>query len=151
VSDATAELAVHLAASAQNADASALCDSASFMGRVQSLSPDTPGFIDRVQQAVTEAVTTDPAAYRLGGPQPPAEPPAAPAAGDEPRQWTLEDVNAASPGETTAAIEAGLLRDLGHGPRRTRAGAEATQEVRRGSQRDRAAGRGRGRGEGSDG
>jgi len=36
------------------------------------------------------------------------------------RPWTLEDVKAASPAETLAAIDAGLLTGLGVGPRKRR-------------------------------
>jgi len=44
--------------------------------------------------------------------------PAPTPAAEGPRQWTAEDVRNASPAETTAAMNAGLLRDLGVGPRR---------------------------------
>jgi hypothetical protein len=37
-----------------------------------------------------------------------------------PRQWTLEDVENSTPPQTLAAMNAGLLRDLGAGPRRKR-------------------------------
>lgn len=69
----TAELAVHLAAAAQGADAAQLCDSAAFMSRVEALRPDTVGYVQRVAEAVQEAVATEPA-YRLA-----AQHPAAPA------------------------------------------------------------------------
>ncbi|MDH6141026.1 hypothetical protein P3T35_003039 [Kitasatospora sp. GP30] len=56
MSETTAELAVHLAAAAHQADAAALVDSAQFMARVAALGPDTPGFVDRVSAAVRQAV-----------------------------------------------------------------------------------------------
>ncbi|WP_269858744.1 hypothetical protein [Streptomyces sp. RPT161] len=69
MSESTTELAVHLAAAAQGADAARLCDSASFMNRVAGMGPDTPGFVKRVADAVREAVETN-KEYRLGGEQP---------------------------------------------------------------------------------
>ena len=70
----TAELAVHIAASGQNADAAQLCDSVTFMKTVTSLDPDKPGFVERVSGAVRNAVGANPA-YRRSDPQPPPPPP----------------------------------------------------------------------------
>lgn len=56
MSEATTELAVHLAAATHGADAGALLDSAAFVAQVEALGPDTPGFVDRVSAAVREAV-----------------------------------------------------------------------------------------------
>jgi hypothetical protein len=39
---------------------------------------------------------------------------------DGPRQWTMDDVRAASPSETLAAMQSGLLSDLGMPARRRR-------------------------------
>lgn len=114
MSESTVELAVHLAAAANQADAARLCDSASFIKSVQALGPDTPGYVSRVEAAVRDAVRANPD-YRLGG-----QPAALPATPAPPRQWTLADVTAATPSETAAAGEAGLLRDLGYAPRRKR-------------------------------
>lgn len=120
MSESTAELAVHLAAAANHADAARLCDSASFMETVQGLGPDTPGYVGRVEAAVRDAVKANPDYSLSGLPAAPQQQGAPPAAAAPPRQWTLADVEASTPSETAAAIEAGLLRDLGHAPRRKR-------------------------------
>ncbi|MFC9637143.1 hypothetical protein ACFTZF_01165 [Streptomyces mirabilis] len=72
MSESTSELAVHLAAAAQGVDAAQLCDSAAFMGRVEGLRPDSPGFINRVSEAVREAAQTNPSYRRAAEPAAPA-------------------------------------------------------------------------------
>jgi hypothetical protein len=112
--NAAAELAVHAAAAAANANAAELCDSVSFMKRVEALDPQQSGFVTRVAGEVRAAAASDPR-FRAQ---------AAPVAGTpEPRQWTMADVEAASPSEISAASDAGLLLEHLHvGPPRKRRG-----------------------------
>jgi hypothetical protein len=69
MSENALELAVHVASAGHGADAAALTDSASFMSTVRKLSPDTPGFVTRVADAVRDAVATN-SALRAGGAAP---------------------------------------------------------------------------------
>jgi hypothetical protein len=108
----TAVTAVHAAAASVGVDADALLDSKSFYDQVTSLDPDSPGFRKQVQQMVAGA------AGRLSPAKPTA--PEQPAAPSGSRQWTMDDVDKSSPTELTAAINAGLLRDLGYAPPRSR-------------------------------
>ena len=105
------------------ADPEALLDRASFYNQLSGLDPDAPGFTAQIRQMVGAAAGHAPAASQARQPST-----AAPArsggehsgtAGGN-RQWTLEDVKAASPSETLAAIDAGLLTGLGVGPRKRR-------------------------------
>jgi hypothetical protein len=137
VSESTTELAVHLAAAAQGADAARLCDSAAFMNRVAGLSPDTPGFVGRVAEAVREAAQVD-SAYRTGveqpttpaaGQQTSAETPSAPLTYNEmlahrasrraqltpdfAGEITMEDLQLAEPSVVAAWATAGKLEHLG--------------------------------------
>jgi hypothetical protein len=109
----TAVTAVHAAAASIGIDADTLLDSKTFYNQVTSLDPDSPGFRRQVQQMVAGAA----------GRSLPAAPPVAPAqpaAPAGPRQWTRDDVDKSTPAECAAAIDAGLLRDLGCAPRRKR-------------------------------
>lgn len=112
MSEGTAEVAVSVAAREQGADAARLVDSVSFMRKVAGLEPDKPGYMNRVASAVREASQAQPS-HR-----------AAPAGGaQQPKtgvQWTIEKVQASSSKEVMAAWDAGLLTDLGYGPRRGR-------------------------------
>jgi hypothetical protein len=98
VSESTAELAVHLASAAQGADAGALVDSREFMGKVAALGPDSVGFVQRVQQAVAQAVQADPA-LRLG-----AAPAPAPAAGRVPEPGAAPEQRQEPPLSGTARL-----------------------------------------------
>jgi hypothetical protein len=77
VSDPTAELAVYIAAAAQQVDGAQLVDSKAFMSKVAQLAPDTPGFVDRVSDAVRETVAASrpqaPAAQSTPAPAAPVE------------------------------------------------------------------------------
>ena len=108
----TAVAAVHAEAARIGADGDALLDSATFYGRVTSLDPDSPGYRKQVQEMVATATGQAPAAAQAA--------PAQPAAPAGPRQWTMDDVDKSTPSELTAALEDGLLRDLGYAPRRRR-------------------------------
>jgi hypothetical protein len=94
------------------ADAEALLDSQAFFSQVTALDPDEAAFPRRVRDLVSAAVVQRAAAPALA-PVPQAQQP-------QPRQWTLDDVEAASPSEVIEAGEAGLLRDLGYAPKRKR-------------------------------
>jgi hypothetical protein len=110
----TAIAAVHAEATRSGLDGDRLLDSKTFHDRVVALDPDEPGFHTRVREIVASAA---------GARQP--VPDAAPAQGASgaQRQWTDEDV-ARLPStregavQLQAAIDAGLLRDLGYPPRR---------------------------------
>lgn len=102
--------AIHAEAARVGADPERLLDGQGFYARVTALDPDAPGYHAQVRELVASAT---------GQHQPP--PPAAqPQAPEGPRQWTLEDVNKSTPAECVAAGKAGLLRDLGYGPPRSR-------------------------------
>jgi hypothetical protein len=111
----TAVAAVHTAAASVGIDADRLLDSKTFYERVTSLDPDSPGFRRQVQELVAGAAPQSSPAKQAAAQQPAAQQPAAPAG---PQQWTLDDVDASTPGELTAAMNAGLLRDLGYAPPR---------------------------------
>jgi hypothetical protein len=115
----TAAAAVHAAAAGIGADADALLDSQAFCDRLTALDPDSPGYRRQVQEMVAGAA---------GQSSPPKQAvPAQPAAPAGPRQWTLADVDALPSNSEggrllNEAIDAGLLVDLGMGPRRKRRG-----------------------------
>ena len=125
---AAVELAVFRAASAQQVDGNALLDSRQFVAALNGLDPSAPDF----QQQVTEAISTaaqQNAHYRLAPPAPtapePPAPPAVPKSGAEfgappqgPRQWTDEDLVGKTPKQVQDAINAGLLENMGFGPKR---------------------------------
>ena len=108
----TAMAAVQTAAASIGIDADALLDSKTFYDQVTSLDPDSPGFRRQVQEMVAAAAPQPTPAL-----QPATEEPAAPTG---PQQWTMSDVDHSTPAELTAAMNAGLLRDLGYAPRRNR-------------------------------
>ena len=109
----TAVAAVNTAAASIGIDADALLDSKTFYDRVTSLDPDSPGFRKDVQELVAGAAPHSSPAKQ--GPAP--EQPPAPTG---PQQWTMSDVDNSTPAELTAAMNAGLLRDLGYAPPRNR-------------------------------
>lgn len=144
MSESAAELAVHLAAAAQGADAGRLCDSAAFMDRVTALGPDTPGFVVRVTEMVREAVQTSPS-YRLAAEQPqgPAEaqPSGEQAPGTPPSrnelparratrraqltrdysgEITVDDLDVAAPAVVASWATSGKLAHLGGPPQKAR-------------------------------
>lgn len=92
----TAIAAVQAEAARVGADGDVLLDRISFYDSVTSLDPDAPGFRTQVRQMVASATGS----------------------GGESRQWTMDDVNKSTPDGCTAAINAGLLRDLGYPPPR---------------------------------
>jgi hypothetical protein len=133
---ANIELAVLRSAYATGVNGNALLDSRSFVATVSGLDPASDDFATAVTEAIETAVAANPGYKAAATPAPPAAPitpaaaPAAPAApvvtiprsGGEfnsapggNRQWTLDDVNAASAAEVAKAADAGLLADLGWG------------------------------------
>ena len=111
---AAAELAVHAAAAANGANAAELCDSESFMRRVEALDPAQSGFVTRVAGEVRATVAAEPRFRAQPAPGASAAPP---------RQWTEADLDGATPQEVAAAGEAGLLvQNFHYGPSRKRRG-----------------------------
>lgn len=104
----TAVAAVQAEAARVGVDGDVLLDRKSFYDSVTALDPDAPGFRAQVRQMVAGATSS----VQQNAPVAPRV-----ASGGAPRQWTMQDVEKATPAETTAAINAGLLRDLGYGPR----------------------------------
>jgi hypothetical protein len=135
---AMSELALFRAALDAGANASALLDSRSFMAKAGALDPTSATYGEQVKALVAEQVAanpslamqqpaTQPADGQPAAPQPTVTPlpaasgPVATAAPETGRQWTEADLAAASPEETSRAIEQGLLVNLGIGKtRRTR-------------------------------
>ena len=123
----TVELAVLQAAQRHGADGPALLDSRTFLNSLAGLDPAAGDFADKLGEAIGKAVEQVPR-YKLApaAPAPPAPPtvPKSGGAGDFSgtpggnRQWTSADVQAASPAEVLEAQDAGLLIDLGFGPRK---------------------------------
>ena len=109
----TAVAAVHAEATRIGADADALLDSKTFYDHVTCLDPDSPGYRRQVQEMVAGAAGRAEPAQQTSAPQQPA-------AQAGPRQWTMDDVDKATPTELVAAMEAGNLRDLGYAPRKKR-------------------------------
>ena len=113
----TAVAAVRQEAARIGADGEALLNSKRLYDQVTGLDPDDAGFVGRVREIVGEA------AGRMGR-QPEAEQRHDSAAGQDkqesPRQWTIDDVRRSSPSQCAAAMEAGLLVDLGVPPARRR-------------------------------
>jgi hypothetical protein len=122
---AAVQLAVFKAASAQQVDGAALLDSNAFTSTLAALDPTSADFGQRVTDAIAAAADRDPR-YKTAATQPPAPPaPTIPKSGSEfgavppgPRQWTDEDVQRATPSQLQKAINDGLCRDLGFGPKR---------------------------------
>jgi hypothetical protein len=98
-------------------DPEELLDSGTFLAAARGLDPGSPGFASDVLAAARGVVAVNPGG-RFTPPPPPAAPPAAAADPGEPSQWTMEDVNRASPAELSAAIAAGQMRALGVPPAR---------------------------------
>jgi hypothetical protein len=138
MSETDLEAAVHIASAGHSADATALCDSVSFMRTVRELSPDTPGFIGRVASAVRDAAAANtalqlPGAAPVPAPQPEpvspvAEAPALAAATarlvrqtsrraaltrDYQGEITVQDVTDAAPAVAAEWAHAGRLTHLG--------------------------------------
>ena len=115
-------LAVLTQAPAMEANGALLMDSLSFLRKLDGLDPAAGDFSERVGEAIRAAAQANPQ-YQLKPPALEKPAPTIPRSGGEHngapggnRQWTLEDVNAASPQEVTQAIEQGLLVDLGYNP-----------------------------------
>lgn len=133
----TIELETRRRASRLGADPELLADSRSFMTAVSKLDPASDSFGEDLAAEITRAVTANPSLK--GG--------AAPATAEQPRQpanqsattapparssgehnaapggqrnWTLEDVQRATPSEVSEAAKSGLLTGLGINPPKSR-------------------------------
>jgi hypothetical protein len=113
------EAAVHRSAAGLGIEPGALLDSRSFWGATQKLDPGAADFGQRVQAAMQETAESDPARFAV----PSAATGAGPGAAAS-EQWTEEDAERATPEEIMAAIDAGLLADLGCPPPRHRRGSQ---------------------------
>jgi len=129
------ELAVLRTAGKNGANGDALLDSRSFMAKVAGLDPAAEDFGEQLADAIKAAVEAGPQYKAAAGQQPssrdgngnggaPAKPAAPSRSGGQHtapggnRQWTIADVEAAAPSEVVAAMEQGLLVDLGSPPSR---------------------------------
>lgn len=121
------------------ADPDALVDSMSFMARVSALDSNSADFSDQVKSLVEAQVKDNPSLAMATRPsstpqaepvaQQPAPPPLPASSGGDfsgapggGRQWTMDDVNRATPEEVVKAINAGLLAEMGVGKSRARFG-----------------------------
>lgn len=107
----TAVAAVRQEAARIGVDAEVLLDSQRFYSQLGGLDPDAPGFTTRIGEMVSSAAGRTAAA---------AAPMRQETQAEDPRQWTIEDVRRSTPAETAAAVEAGLLVDLGFAPAKRR-------------------------------
>src|SRR5512135_312241 len=94
-----------------------LLDSRSFLDTARQLDPGSPAFTAGIREAAKAAAEREPGRFLAAPPQPAAAPGDDP---DGPPQWTMEDVNCASPAELNAAIAAGQMMALGVPPPRHR-------------------------------
>lgn len=111
------EIAVLRAAQGLKADGDALLDSRAFLTQLKDVDPTN---LEAVKAVVAAAVAAEPARFgKTSDVQAPTVPPVAPtstggsfngAPGGN-RQWTAQDVKAASPAQVTKAMHDGLLRD----------------------------------------
>jgi hypothetical protein len=122
--EADVKLAVYMAAGNHEANAVALVDSLSFQRSVKDLDPAADDFADRIGEAITKAIETNPL-YKVTPPKAEPKAPVKAKSGGEftgtpggNRQWTDEDVNAHSPAQVAKAIEDGLLVDMGFHPKK---------------------------------
>jgi len=114
----TATAAARQEAERRGIDPEFVLDSKKVGTELGALNPDEPGFAARIRDIVgaraaqLENTAASTASTEASG--------ALQQTREQPRQWTLEDVKAASPAETLAAADAGLLRDMGVGPSKRR-------------------------------
>jgi hypothetical protein len=107
----TAVAAVRQEAARIGVDADVLLDSQRFYNQLGGLDPDAPGFAAQIRDMVNTATGRTATA---------GAPVRQETQTQQPRQWTIEDVRRSSPAECAAALEAGLLVDLGAAPTRRR-------------------------------
>jgi hypothetical protein len=131
------ELAVFRAAAGAQADGNALLDSRAFVASLAGLDPAAADFGEQVRAKIADALETHPqwklAAPVTTPPAPPVAPPAAPPAPPSPpasspgqftggntgeRQLTSADAAHMTPVQVQDAINKGLFRDEGFGPKR---------------------------------
>lgn len=113
------ENAVIRKAVAAGADPDALLDSRSFVNGLRDLDPSSGSFTADVEAAIQEAVENNSRYRSKTEPKKPAVKQAGADFRGAPvteRQWTREDAMNASTEELNAAMEKGLLKNLGFGP-----------------------------------
>jgi hypothetical protein len=103
--------AVRAEADRAGADVETLLVSQKFVDQLSAMDVEAPGFPGRVRELVSTTAATTPDSGQS----------VAAESGPTGRaQWTIDDVRRASPSEVREAQDAGLLRDLGMGPRHQR-------------------------------
>lgn len=112
------ELAIRRAADALGVNAQTLMDSPMVRSALGALDAQRVEDLDSaIAAAIKPVIEGAPQDFGMA-PSSPPEPD--PAAAEGPRQWTMDQVLSASPAETMAALNAGLLGGLGVGSRRKR-------------------------------
>jgi hypothetical protein len=102
------ELGIRRAADALGVDPRTLVDSQMVQSAVSAINlHEAPDFDAAIADAIKPVIEGSPQHFGIAPPE------AAQPAVEGPRQWTMDDVRNASPTETTAAMKAGLLSDLG--------------------------------------
>jgi hypothetical protein len=109
------ELGIHRAASALGVNPQTLVDSRMVQSAISAINlHEAPDLDAAIADAIKPVIEGAPQHFGIAPPE------AAQPADEGPRQWTMDDVNSSTPSECAAAIDAGLLRDLGCAPRRKR-------------------------------
>lgn len=120
-------LAVLTQAPGLEANGALLMDSLSFLRKIGDLDPSAQDFTERLGEEIKSAVEANPN-YKMAKAAPAPKPaPAVPRSGGEHngapggnRQLNLQDIEGMTPAEVVKAQDAGLLVDLGFGPRKKR-------------------------------
>jgi hypothetical protein len=111
------ENAVIRKAQSAGVDADALLDSRAFVQSLANLDPDASDFSERVSDALKDAASNP--RYKTKKTQPSVQNGGGDFGGSPTvaRQWTKQDAINASPADLDAAIQKGLLKNIGIGPR----------------------------------
>jgi hypothetical protein len=113
VIESRTELGIRRVADAIGANAQALVDSRMVRSAIDAIDMEKVEDLDAaIAGAIKPVIEGDPQHFGIVPPAPPAT--------EGPRQWTMAEVEASSPAELTAAMNSGLLRDLGYAPKRHR-------------------------------
>lgn len=112
------ELGIRRAADALGANPQTLVDSRAVQSAVGAIDLQGGHDLDAaIADAIKPVIEGAPQRFGIASPAPTE---AAQPAAEGPRQWTRDDVRNATPAETRAAMNAGLLSDLGMAARRKR-------------------------------
>jgi hypothetical protein len=118
VMDVRAEVGIRRAVDGTGADVGRILDSRSVRDAVNAIdAPAVQDYDTAVAETVRRVIDGDPARFRMTPAQPPAP---GQQAAEGPRQWTVEDVDKSTATELTAAMNSGLLQDIGCAPPRNR-------------------------------